>query len=134
MTPAKESLAERVKRSRAEAKLTQNQLGTAAGISSAAIGLIEIGDTKAIRSEHLFAIARAVNKNPEWLANGRGPERPPGALDTIIHALPAEARIKVLDYTKYIIDTTTELRTSTQRTTYSTRIDQLINETKHDPD
>lgn len=134
MTPAKESLAERVKRSRAEAKLTQNQLGTAAGISSAAIGLIEIGDTKAIRSEHLFALARALNKNPEWLANGRGPEHPPGALDTLIHALPVQEQIKVLDYAKYIIDTSTELRATSQRANYSARIDKLIDETKHDTD
>lgn len=114
--------------------MTQNQLGTAAGISSAAIGLIEIGDTKAIRSEHLFALARALNKNPEWLANGRGPEHPPGALDALIHALPVQEQVKVLDYAKYIIDTSTELRATSQRASYSARIDKLIDETKHDPD
>ena len=130
MSPVKESLAERLKRSRAEAQLTQQKLADAAGISSAAIGLIEIGDTKAIRSENLFALARALNKSAEWLANGTGPERPSHALEDAVNALPARERVKILHYTKYVIDTSPDLQTNNKRAQYSARVERIISETR----
>lgn len=99
-----ETLAERVRRSREEAGLTQLQLAQKAGISAAAIGLIETGDTRAIKSENVFPLARAMNKNPEWLATGNGPESAHAGVETAIAALPVTAKIQLLDYLQFQLE------------------------------
>ena len=104
MEKANETLAERMRRSREEAGLTQHQLAQKAGISAAAIGLIETGDTRAVKSENAFPLARALNKNPEWLATGRGPESAHTSVETAIVALPVTAKIQLLDFLQFQIE------------------------------
>jgi len=123
-----ETLAERIKRSREEAGLTQEQLAAACGITSAAIGLVEIGDTKTLKSAHLFKMARALRKNPEWLANGSGFEtHAQHTLDDIVGALPQKVTSEVLNYIKYRVSSNPELIAEEQRRTYITSLDQRIN-------
>lgn len=66
-------LGQRIKATRLELGLRQQDLAEAAGISTAAISQVENGDTKNLRLPHLFAIADALKVNPRWLAIGKGP-------------------------------------------------------------
>lgn len=69
-----ETQGQRIKRVRRQLNLTQRDLANAAGISPSAISEMERDNTKSIRPQHLFLIARAMRRNAEWLATGRGPE------------------------------------------------------------
>ena len=66
-------LGQRIKATRLEMGLRQQDLAEAAGISTAAISQVESGDTKNLRLPHFFAIADALKVNPRWLAIGKGP-------------------------------------------------------------
>lgn len=66
----KTTLAQRLKSARQNAKLTQNELGKAVGVSQAAIQKIETG--RALTSTKLIEIAKVLNISPEWLSNGDG--------------------------------------------------------------
>jgi len=68
---SKETAGERIRRARTEAKLTQQDLADAAGVSRAAVALWENGDTKSLKPNNLFKIARRLNKPAEWLATGQ---------------------------------------------------------------
>ena len=76
MNRALETMSDRVRRSRKEAQLTQQQLADMTGVTAAAVAQWETGDSKSLKPENLFKVARAVNKSPEWLATGEGQERP----------------------------------------------------------
>lgn len=96
-----ETMGERLRRIRLAAGLTQNELGVVAGISGSAISQIESGDSTGFKPENLFAIARKLNKNPEWLATGRGHERDTDALVHAIMDLPPDSADQVLDFIAY---------------------------------
>ena len=66
--------AERLKETRIKKGLTQQALGTAVGITKAAVSSMERGTTKSATPEHLFKIARVLECDPEWLAVGKKPE------------------------------------------------------------
>lgn len=66
-------LGQRIKATRLELGLRQQDLADAAGVSTAAISQVESGDTKNLKLPHLFAIADAMKVNPRWLAIGKGP-------------------------------------------------------------
>lgn len=66
-------LGQRIKATRLELGLKQQDLADAAGVSTAAISQVESGDTKNLKLPHLFAIADAMKVNPRWLAIGKGP-------------------------------------------------------------
>ena len=66
-------LGQRMKATRLELGLRQQDLADAAGVSTAAISQVENGDTKNLKLPHLFAIADAMKVNPRWLAIGKGP-------------------------------------------------------------
>lgn len=59
-------LAERLKKARKAAKLTQVQLGERAGVTQAAIQKIEAG--KVEKTGYLVALANALNVDPQWLS------------------------------------------------------------------
>lgn len=101
MAKSNETLAARMRRSREEAGLTQESLAKAANISAAAIGLIEIGATKAIKSENVFPLARALGKNPEWLATGAGPESAHAGIENALAALPLQSQVQIADYLQF---------------------------------
>lgn len=65
-------LEERIYQSRLESGLSASELARAVGVTSAAVSRWEKGQVKNLRMEHLFAIARILDINPEWLATGRG--------------------------------------------------------------
>ncbi len=62
----------RIHSARKHANLTQKALAEAAGISRVTVTQWENGDVEHIRSDNLFAIAKALQVKPEWLALGRG--------------------------------------------------------------
>lgn len=69
------SFAERVKETRVNAKLTQEQLAKLAGISQITVSNIERGRNEG--SRYLLQLAKALKVRPEWLVTGLG-ERVPG--------------------------------------------------------
>jgi len=71
-----ETMSERIRRSRKEARLTQQQLADLIGVTAAAVAQWETGDSKSVKPENLFKMARAIHKSPEWLATGEGQEQP----------------------------------------------------------
>ncbi|CQJ12410.1 transcriptional repressor DicA [Yersinia mollaretii] len=78
-------LAERLKKARKAAKLTQVQLGERAGVTQAAIQKIEAG--KVEKTGYLVALANALNVDPQWLsgeANNLGSNVKPDRSDSSI--------------------------------------------------
>jgi transcriptional regulator with XRE-family HTH domain len=68
------TLAQRIKGTRIELGLSREDLADAAGVTVAAVQAWESGETKNLKHPHLFAVAKALNVNPEWLALGEGPK------------------------------------------------------------
>ncbi|MBG3105598.1 helix-turn-helix transcriptional regulator [Proteus mirabilis] len=66
----KTTLAQRLKKARKLAGLSQKELGEAVGISQAAIQKIEVGN--ALNSTKLIDIAKVLRVSPEWLSSGHG--------------------------------------------------------------
>ena len=95
------SIADRLKKAREAAGLTQPELATRAGVSQGTIGNVEAGLRKQPRG--LLDIARALNVSPQWLATGTGPMRPggdasaaspqPPTLQEALHALALALRM-----------------------------------------
>ncbi|WP_431477797.1 XRE family transcriptional regulator [Massilia eburnea] len=87
------TLAERLAWARAQKSLkegddfTQADLANRAGVSQGAIGHLESGRTNTSRS--IIAIAKALDVDPAWLADGKGSPYPENALGT--SAVPDEA-------------------------------------------
>ena len=67
------TLAERLKRAREEEGLSQVALAKKAGVATGTIGNLEAGTRRTARN--LLGIAAALNRRPQWLADGIGPER-----------------------------------------------------------
>ncbi|HBE9179223.1 TPA: helix-turn-helix transcriptional regulator [Serratia fonticola] len=61
---------------REELGLTQEEVAEKAGITRMAISKIELGMTKKPRVDNLFALAKALKVNPDWLSSGRGSKEP----------------------------------------------------------
>lgn len=68
------SLSERIRSSRIDAGLTQQELGKQCGVSRAAVALWENGDTKSLKVDSLLKASKALRKSFVWLADGKGPE------------------------------------------------------------
>ncbi|PSU88139.1 phage repressor protein [Photobacterium kishitanii] len=66
------TLAERLISRRKELGLTQEELAKPSNMTRVTISNIEIGNSTNIRAESLYALARALNCNPEWLLFGTG--------------------------------------------------------------
>lgn len=81
------TLAERLRDSRLEANLRQEQLASMAGVSQGTIANLESGTRKNPRE--LLGIARALGLNAEWLKTGKGPKHlaPSDATPTIQNPL-----------------------------------------------
>lgn len=102
--PTSATLGERIRQARLELKLTQEQLGSAAGISGSAITQIETGDTKTVKPENLFKIARKLGKSAEWLVTGEGTELPREEIYDALSALPDDDPQNALDFIQYRIE------------------------------
>jgi len=101
---ALEMMADRIKRARAEAKLTQEQVAAAVGVTAAAVAQWETGNSKSLRPANLFKLARIVKKSPEWIATGEGPEELMEDLDNVVAELPIDDRQQSLDFIEYRIE------------------------------
>ncbi len=124
MTRLVETLGERIKRCRQAAKLTQQELGDKAGTSAAAVAQWETGDTKAIKAEYIFKVARALGKSAEWLVTGEGPESPP-VLDEIVNALPDDDPQQVLDFIEFRFERAEGLVASEKIARYTAMIEDF---------
>lgn len=71
------TLSERLEESLTEAGKSLADVAKAAGVSYAGASQWKTGETKRIRAENLFPIARILSVNPEWLATGKGPKKEP---------------------------------------------------------
>lgn len=69
-----ETIGTRLRAARAEAKLTQRELGERCGVSKQAISNIERGDTKELQGSTLDGACRALGLSSRWLLTGRGPK------------------------------------------------------------
>lgn len=65
-----DTLAQRLKGTRLDLRLSQQSLAKLAGVSQGTVGQIEIGRNKG--SKHIIKIAQALHVNPNWLATGKG--------------------------------------------------------------
>ncbi|WP_283130806.1 LexA family protein [Enterovibrio norvegicus] len=68
------TIADRLLYARKQRGITQKSLANAAGVTRVGISNIELSVSSGIRAETLFAIGKALGKNPEWLLHGTGPE------------------------------------------------------------
>jgi putative transcriptional regulator len=73
MGKKEETLADRLKRLRAAAKLTQQELAVSAGLSLGNVVTIEAGKTTDPRISTVLALARALGVGLEELVEGRKP-------------------------------------------------------------
>ena len=85
-----EFLEDRIRESRKERGISQTELANAVNVSRAAVSRWETGLVKNLKMEHLFAISRLLNINPEWLATGVGAKKlkngfsqPQSTIDTL---------------------------------------------------
>jgi len=120
-----ESTGDRIKRCRKAAKLTQEQLSEFAGVSSSAVAQWESGDSKSLRPENLFKVARALKKSPEWLVTGIGPEHPRWEICEAIADLPGDDPQKVLDFIQYRFDKAEGLVASDKLAHYNVMIEDF---------
>ena len=71
-----ELLANRIRRARAGARLTQAQLAEAVGVQRSAVAQWELAKGTRPRVEHMMEVAIRTGVNFEWLATGRGSSHP----------------------------------------------------------
>lgn len=62
----------RLKTARQDAKLTQEGLANACGMTGGAISQLENGTSKGLNMENMFAVAAALRVSARWLATGKG--------------------------------------------------------------
>ncbi len=100
------SLAIRIREARKLAKLTQQQLADACGLTDGTVSAWENGVASSILADNLFAVADACGVDPRWLATGRGPgPRPVSALQEItagLEDLPIEQQEAVRSLIKFL--------------------------------
>lgn len=71
-----ETIGDRIRAAREQEGLSQQDLADAAGVSKSAVSQWETGDTKSLRPDNLFKIARRLDRRAEWIITGRLPQTP----------------------------------------------------------
>ena len=69
---------ERIAKAIAASGLKKGEIANACGVANSAVTQWINGDSKSIRPENLYALAKATGYNAEWLAIGEGPETAEG--------------------------------------------------------
>lgn len=69
----------------------KGQIATECGVAPSAVTQWIKGESKALKPENLYALARATGFNPEWIAIGEGPERPERFQNVEIALQPSRA-------------------------------------------
>lgn len=65
---------ERIAKAIAASGLKKGEIASACGVANSAVTQWITGESKSIRPENLYALAKATGFNAEWLAIGEGPE------------------------------------------------------------
>jgi len=112
IVPPPETMGDRIQQARLAAGLTQSELGAAAGISSSAISQIESGESKNLKPENLFKIAKKLHKSAEWLVTGEGTQLPREEIYDALSDLPNDDPQNALDFIQYRIEKADGLMTS----------------------
>lgn len=73
--PIMNTLTDRIRAAREKAGLTQTDVAKALRISPSAVNQWEQGSTKNMKLGHFFALASLLEKDPRWLATGKGHPR-----------------------------------------------------------
>jgi transcriptional regulator with XRE-family HTH domain len=90
----------RIKSARKAAKITQEELGRAVGVSHAAVSLWESGSSKGLKSENLVKCANFLNVDIEWLVTGKGsPGDTPATYNKPVLVKDSEPTHFHIDYT-----------------------------------
>ena len=71
-----DTISERIKTSRKEAGMTQQQLADRCGVSKSAISQYETGAVSEIESKIMYRMSVALNVRLEWLISGLGLNKP----------------------------------------------------------
>lgn len=90
------SFGERVTKARGWRGVNKSELAQLAGLHKMSITLIEQGKTKQMGFNNLFALAKALQVNPEWLATGKG--EPHGGMYSLPVSEKAQALAMRLDH------------------------------------
>lgn len=95
-------MGERIRETREAAKLSQADVAKVIGVSRNSVSQWENGSTKQLVGMHLERLARLLNKTPEWLAEGKGPdhfvaEPTPPAYSTVIDEDLLAKTIRTID-------------------------------------
>jgi transcriptional regulator with XRE-family HTH domain len=126
MTPTiTQTPGERIRGVREELNLTQQDVADAVGVSRAAVAQWESGDTKSLKPEHLFKLARKFCKAPEWLVTGRNSEMPADELLELFEKLSGDAAMRIFDYILYHVERSTTFALEEERAQYITLLHQL---------
>lgn len=104
MLTGMESVGDRLKCCREAAKLTQQALADAIGVTRSAIAQVEGGISNSLNAENITKAATRLGKNPLWLATGEGPEDASSAVSDALDALPPENRQQAFDFILYQLD------------------------------
>ncbi|WP_144434157.1 helix-turn-helix transcriptional regulator, partial [Pseudomonas syringae] len=68
---------ERIARAIAASGLKKGEIAAQCGVANSAVTQWISGESKSLRPENLYALARATGFRAEWLAIGEGPEKAP---------------------------------------------------------
>ncbi|WP_235805989.1 helix-turn-helix domain-containing protein, partial [Pseudomonas syringae] len=68
---------ERIARAIAASGLKKGEIAAQCGVANSAVTQWISGESKSLRPENLYALARATGFRAEWLAIGEGPEQAP---------------------------------------------------------
>lgn len=128
LSPSAETLGDRIRQARIAAGLTQEQLGAVAGISGSAITQLENGETKTLKPENLFKIAKKLRKSAEWLVTGEGTELPREEIYDALAELPGNNPQTVLDFIQYRIEKAEGLIASDKIGRYMAMIEAFKND------
>ncbi|MFH1817334.1 helix-turn-helix domain-containing protein [Thiobacillus sp.] len=79
------ALANRIKKARILAGLSQAELARRCGVSPSLLCNLENGKIKSLRHSMLLQMAKILGKSPEWLAFGRGHAKPSSARSKFEH-------------------------------------------------
>ena len=75
------SLGARIRRTRLDKGLTQNELARLVHVSREAVSQWESGDSKGLKPENLVRVAKVLGVDVEWLVTGKSSPRPRSVSD-----------------------------------------------------
>lgn len=99
-----DTVGDRLRTARLAAGLSQQQLADVIGATRSAIAQVEGGITNSLNAENLAKAAKHLGKTAVWLATGEGPEDGEAMLNEVMHALPGDAQVQILDQLIYRIE------------------------------